>query len=314
MFRLRRLTCGLWLRVFGNGLVLWRIGRGNPKLAGGAVTHIGFAIMILGVIASSSFDNPLSDAGAVGGRPNFVLNKGETKNVEGYTVTYTGREPNERGRDQYILNITTPNGRTFQSKPVVYKSNKDQWIQHPDVRVGLNTDLFVAVTPKAMVAGDTPTSTQGGEFTLGRGQNRTLGGGEYQLVFENYNINVESDLVPQDSTEIAVAAILNLTRTSTGETRQLQPIYLVLKDGRQQFIQNRMGDWGLTFTFAGMNVNEGTANFIVEGIDVGDDDWVVVQAYEKPLINLVWIGIIMLSFGFGIAIVRRIQDVTSTRG
>ena len=38
-------------------------------------------------------------------------------------------------------------------------------------------------------------------------------------------------------------------------------------------------------------------------------DWLVVQAYEKPLINLVWIGIIILSLGFVLAIYRRTAEL-----
>ena len=134
-----------------------------------------------------------------------------------------------------------------------------------------------------------------------------LGNSEYRLEFQDFNVNVDSELVP-DSVAIAVAANLNLTRMDTGEKRELGPIYLVLEDGRQQFIQNRIGDWGITVTCSGMNVNNGSANFIIEGVEVGAEDWVVVQAYVKPFINLVWIGIILLSIGFFISMARRIQD------
>ena len=60
--------------------------------------------------------------------------------------------------------------------------------------------------------------------------------------------------------------------------------------------------------FSGMNVNNGSANFVVEGVTVSAEDWVVVQAFVKPFINLVWIGIILLSIGFFISMYRRIQD------
>jgi len=46
-------------------------------------------------------------------------------------------------------------------------------------------------------------------------------------------------------------------------------------------------------------------------VDVMPEDWVVVQAYSKPLISLVWIGIIVLSIGFMISIARRIRDIVA---
>ena len=55
-----------------------------------------------------------------------------------------------------------------------------------------------------------------------------------------------------------------------------------------------------------MDVNSGEINLVVEGIE---EDWIVVQAYEKPAISLVWIGIILLTLGFLLALVRRVGEV-----
>ncbi len=294
--------------LYGNTAVLWRIGRGNARLAGGAITHIGFMIMMLGVIASSGFNNPIANSDLDGtDRENFVVSLGETRNVEGYEVTYRGKDFNAEGRPQYILDFVDTRGRTFTMKPVVYQSNKEQWIQNPDVQMYFEHDVFVAVTPSVMLESNTSSESDGASISLSKSESVPLGNDEYQLVFQDFDVNVDSELVP-DSVAIAVAARLSLTSKATGEVRTLNPIYLVLEDGRQQFIQNRVGDWGITVTFSGMNVNNGSANFIVEGAKVGAEDWIVVQAYEKPFINLVWIGIIMLSIGFFISMARRIQD------
>jgi cytochrome c-type biogenesis protein CcmF len=58
-----------------------------------------------------------------------------------------------------------------------------------------------------------------------------------------------------------------------------------------------------------MNVDNGSINLFVEGVDVTPEDWIVVQAYEKPLINLLWVGILILTAGFGLATFRRAEDV-----
>ncbi|MDX1547383.1 MAG: cytochrome c biogenesis protein CcsA, partial [Rhodothermales bacterium] len=120
---------------YGNGLVLWRIARGNPKMAGGALAHVGLALTILGIISSGAFSDALTDAAPAEERENFVLERGEPRTVEGYRIEYTGAVPAERGRTRYVLHFTDPAGRDFTVRPVVYKSNKDQWIQHPEVKV-----------------------------------------------------------------------------------------------------------------------------------------------------------------------------------
>jgi cytochrome c-type biogenesis protein CcmF len=62
-----------------------------------------------------------------------------------------------------------------------------------------------------------------------------------------------------------------------------------------------------------MDANSGKATFAVEGVDVMPENWVVVQAYTKPLISVLWIGIIVLSLGFVVSIARRVQDIRFRR-
>lgn len=295
--------------LYGNGLVLWRIARGNPKLAGGALAHVGFAIMVLGIIFSSGFSEPLARGTGVQigeARDNFVLTRGETRLVHGYQVTYSGQERTDRGWPQYVLDFVDPKGRSFTVRPVVYKSSKDQWIQHPDHEIYPDKDVFVAVTPSVMFESAAEDGEKKGELTLARGDSTVLGHNEFAIKFVNFETDIEADVLP-DSTEIGVAALLDVTHLESGITRRLSPIYLIMEDRSQQYLQNRVDDWGLTVTFTGMNVDSGTINLFIEGTTVTPEDWIVVQAYEKPLINLLWFGIIILTFGFGLAVYRRSQ-------
>lgn len=297
--------------LFGNGMVLWRIGRGNPRMAGGAITHVGFAIMILGIVFSSGLGSPLpqlnsfqtaSDAQNEA-RENFVLAQGETRRVNGYEVTYSHREQNERGRGQYILTMTDPQGRDFTLRPVAYQGAGDQWFLHPDVKAFVEKDIFVAVTPREATGVDDLN-----ELQLARGDSTILGNNEYALVFEGFDLNMDPEEMAE-APEVAVGANLRMTNLKTDETRALKPVYIVLKDGTQRFVEYGVSDWGLRVAFTGMNVDSGKISLRFEGIKVAPDDWVVVQAYEKPFISLLWIGIIMLTGGFCVSIVRRTKDI-----
>ncbi|PSQ65529.1 MAG: cytochrome C assembly protein, partial [Bacteroidetes bacterium QH_2_64_74] len=90
-------------------------------------------------------------------------------------------------------------------------------------------------------------------------------------------------------------------------------IYVVMNDNSQQYVENRVADWDLRMSFTEMDANSGKATFAVEGVDVMPDNWVVVQAYTKPLISVLWIGIIVLSVGFVVSIARRVQDIRFRR-
>jgi len=275
---------------------------------------------MLGIVASSGFSRALTAQNGVEmptvsgtNRDNFVLARGETKTRGGYTVRYTGREKTGAGHDRYLLDVQH-GSRRFTMNPVVYQSAKGQWIQHPDVASFVEQDLFAAVTPAAMF--DPPegdTTRKGGAFTLAPGDSLVLGDDAFRVRFEGFETTPPVQAfegVRRDSVEVALAARVALTNLKTGETRSLTPVYFVMKDGRQQFVQNRLVDWDLALAFGGLNVETSEASFVVDGVAVTPEDWIVVQAYEKPFIGVLWLGITLLSFGFVVAFVRRIGDVS----
>ncbi len=301
--------------LFGNSMVLWRVGRGNLKMAGGAAAHVGFALLVLGLITSSGFNNPLVRASGVAigdSRDNFVLTRSETRSVGGYQVTYRGQDMTPRNRPEYILDFVDPKGREYTLRPVVYRSNQDQWIQHPDLKLFVEKDLYVSVTPSAMFETDEERAQKGGELALAPGDSTIIGNRQYAISLKGFDTAVTSDLLP-DSTDIAISANLEIVDLQSNVRRELRPIYVIMQDRTQQFIQNRIRDWDLTVTFTGLDVETGKANFLLEGVDVMPEDWIVVQAYEKPFINVLWVGFLIMTFGMGLSVYRRGRDVQFNR-
>ena len=47
---------------------------------------------------------------------------------------------------------------------------------------------------------------------------------------------------------------------------------------------------------------------LVDGVGEAAPDWIVVQAYRKPFINLLWFGIMLISVGFVMSIFRRVGE------
>jgi cytochrome c-type biogenesis protein CcmF len=317
--------------LFGNGLVLWRILRGNPRMAGGAIAHVGLAITVLGIIASSGFDRALPRLGTTPSadeeqmpRENFVVAKNQSRLINGYRVTYSGKTTTERGRGKYIIDVTDPKGRSYTLTPVAYQGSGDQWFMHPDVKAFLEKDIFLSVTPKEATGMGSEDGPPGGEFQLSRGDSTMLGDREFAVAFDGFTVlkgpeqmrDVTPEAVPERvpaEAKMAVGANLRVTNLETRETRSMMPVYLVMGDNSQQYLETRVGDWDLRMAFTEMNVNNGKATFAVEGVDVMPEDWVVVQAYTKPLISLLWVGIIVMTVGFVVAIGRRVQDIRFRR-
>ena len=300
--------------LWGNLSVMARVGRGNAKMVGGSLTHVGFGVLLLGIFASSVFNDPISDGNGTdvqGNRENVVVPLGRTVAADGYTWTYTGQDVNEDGRPVYLMDVRDRAGREFQTRNVVYKDGRDQWIQHPDVREGVTKDLYVAVFPSAM--SENPAEGQA-EATLVQGDSVRLAtpahDHAYTVTFEAYDLEVDLEAagLDRDSVDLAVAARLAVTNEATGETRTLRPVYVITKDNVQQYVQNRATDWQLGVAFAGMVVDEGAIRLAFDGATVAQDDWLVVQAYEKPFISLLWLGTGLLGLGFGVSFARRLGE------
>ncbi len=289
---------------FGNAAVLVRIARGNLRLAGGALAHVGLGIAIIGIITSAGFSNPISNAPPGSDRDNFVLERDRPLEVEGYRVMYAGTEPGKRGHTRFVLSFTDPRGHDFTLKPVAYKSNSGQWIQHPDLKLFVEKDIFVAVTPREMANPDGADET-----VLARGDSVLVGDGAFSIRFDAFDTT--PDLEPflsereRDRIEIAVGARLTVRHVPSGRVSEHVPLYLIGTDRSVRTLAAEHTDMQIRFTR--MHVETGEITLTLTG--VAGPDWVIVQAFEKPVISLVWIGIILLTLGFLLSVVRRIKDV-----
>jgi len=165
-----------WFAVFGNGAIIFYLLVRKPKLIGGALNHIGFGVLLLGIIASSVYTQPILDQRAADynkrvatgtvfdeeGFPvtqpveMFTLNIDQPKLVndrwmvtyEGYNVSDTPRP----GQQSYRVKFEPVNGGSpFYMDPVVYpmlttsSSTSVEWSVDPHVKSGLFNDIYFYV-------------------------------------------------------------------------------------------------------------------------------------------------------------------------
>jgi cytochrome c-type biogenesis protein CcmF len=105
-----------------------------------------------------------------------------------------------------------------------------------------------------------------------------------------------------DSADIAVKASIKVK----GEYQDYisEPIFIIRNRmiGR---IPDEVRDLGIQFTL--MNIHPETGEFTI-GISTRQKDYIILKALEKPLINVLWIGTLLLVTGFVIALIRRARD------
>ncbi|MFU8812913.1 MAG: cytochrome c biogenesis protein CcsA [Balneolaceae bacterium] len=165
-----------WFAVFGNLSIMIDLIRRKPSLIGGTLNHVGFGVLLLGIIASSVYTEPLLDRDAANFNARVAM--GEVYDEEGFPVTqpremfllelnrpklindrwmvtYEGYELSDSprmGQQNYRLRFEpVEGGRSFMMEPEVYPmlttSSMDniEWAVDPHVRTGLTRDVYLYV-------------------------------------------------------------------------------------------------------------------------------------------------------------------------
>ncbi|MEM9856732.1 MAG: cytochrome c-type biogenesis CcmF C-terminal domain-containing protein, partial [Bacteroidota bacterium] len=112
------------------------------------------------------------------------------------------------------------------------------------------------------------------------------------------------DLAPDD---VAIKGYLSIE----GEEKEYQanPVFLI-KDGMVGRIPDEIEDLGLKVTLMSIHPDE---NKFVIGANTRQKDWIILKAMEKPLINVLWAGTLILMIGFGVAVTRRYTEFKRMR-
>lgn len=174
-----------WFGLIGNAQVLYHLSKTNKTVLGGTLSHIGFAVMLLGVLASSAFDRPLLDAKTI--NYNQAISEGKVLDSEGfplqnhieyielkrdepkiingkYQISYEGfdyTDQSRQGQHAYTIRISRFNPKkadsNVQSKylyPEVYPMSTGSsinWSVDVDVLAGLFSDVYLYVAGSSYV-------------------------------------------------------------------------------------------------------------------------------------------------------------------
>src|SRR5699024_8192574 len=74
-----------WFSVVGNAIIMIRLIKKKPMLIGGTLSHLGFATLLIGILASSAYDSHLLDEQTE--RYNEAIKAGTIKDDQGFPKT-----------------------------------------------------------------------------------------------------------------------------------------------------------------------------------------------------------------------------------
>ena len=125
---------------------------------------------------------------------------------------------------------------------------------------------------------------------------------DYVTTLESVDRVFEIDGITLGEADVAVKAKIRVQ----GEKGEYfaEPIFLI-RDKMVGRIPDEIRDLGLRITL--LNIHPESGEFSI-GLNTRQKDWVVIKAVEKPLINVLWIGTLVVMAGFGIAMTRRVRE------
>jgi cytochrome c-type biogenesis protein CcmF len=308
--------------AISNALYISIILKNNFKFAGGSLAHTGFALMIVGMLISSSNKVVISDS-KVNGITVPVSEDAKNKKTEDptenltlirdlptrmgeYEVTYrSDSSGNETGRKFYSLHFDKKGKdkktiEQFVVKPDVYIMKGNNMSSNPDTKSYLTKDVFTYIS-FAMNEKENKDTASFKEFIIGEGEKGFYRNGYFILNSVVKNPNNEK----YHSNEGDVSLMADVTFVSKDSMHyRAMPMIKADNLGIMQ-IDDTVYAQNLYVRFAGVSENHKIKLAIKESESL--IDFVTVKSYVFPYINLVWLGLIIMAFGIILSMVKRAE-------
>jgi cytochrome c-type biogenesis protein CcmF len=311
------LTAGLFA-VFANLHYFMKVIKGKVRLAGSSIAHIGFALILVGALISTSKKQTISqntsskNVASLGenfnAQKSLLLTKGDTLQMGNYFVTYKGKE--RKGidvffnMDYFTKDETGKFVKAFELSPMVQDNPRMGQASNPDTKHFLDRDIYTHITYADLTDTREAKKDAYKEPTNFIGHvNDTIFAENAIILIENITTNLtEQEYANTDSTLI-VTAVLKATDIN-GKTYKAYPRY-ILKNNAVMPDAFELNELGLKFIFWKINPEEGSIEIQLSEKVSNTKEFVVLEAYEFPYINILWIGSLAMIIGTIIAILER---------
>ncbi|OCX53692.1 cytochrome C biogenesis protein [Mucilaginibacter sp. PPCGB 2223] len=333
------LMIGAVYSVMANAKILADVFKGKIKLAGSAVAHIGFGLLLIGAVISASTSSVISinNTGTSYGsefarqgnnpRENIMLYRNEPVQMGPYLVTYLTDSvalPNHFFKVDYKrMGSDGKVKEEFVLKPNVQANRKMGLVPSPDTRHYLFHDVYTHVSMANIKFDDEMTGEGNGGHDeasddknydppilheVAVGDSIPYRDGVIYLKGINKNATVQ-DIKLKDN-DVSVGAELEIH--THGNVYKSEPVYMI-KDGSSFDFARRVPDAGLKLRFSKIIPGKTPADFKFE-ISVyqqpeSKKPYIVMKAIEFQDINFFWSGTIIMVIGFLLSIFRRNKEL-----
>jgi cytochrome c-type biogenesis protein CcmF len=358
----------LWSGLFSlisNGKILWFLARQKFSIAGGALSHVGLAIMLIGVLFSAGYSKVVSlnrSGFAISNKveqftkddnkenkENLPLWLGQGAQMQDYLVTYKGRKIELRGHKGYFnkkdfeiiegdfhaialkdieqegqkiakkgdtltvepennyyeLEFKNAEGKSVSLFPRWQVNPKMGTAISPDVKHAWNHDIYtyVSLDPRlAAEAGEEKQWSQSVAATVSIGDTIYLN--DFVAILHDVTRVTNVENVTLGENDAAVQANFEVLGKNFQQFT-LSPTFII-KDGMVAMPAFESEETGIKIKFTEINPKTQQFSFTY---NTTQQDLIIIKALEKPYINLVWIGSILIFIGLFVSTFRRTEKM-----
>ncbi len=280
-------------------------------------------------------------------RDNLLLFINEPRSMAGYDIEYRGERVEPRHKGGYVnkndIELTLDPFKVVAKKDIIFSGEKlyqvkdtfeiypentyyeielrkdgkvaaslfprvqinpamGGFLASPDIKRKATRDLYTHVS-LPMNREEEPEWEKLEEVKVKAGEEFFINS-KYAATLQEINRIEEIEGVTLAQQDVAVQAKINIQ--GEHEVFIADPIFLIKDKTQVGRLPSEINDLGVKITL--LNILPETNEFLL-GINSRQKDWVVIKALEKPLINVLWLGTLVLMIGFAMAMVRRFSDL-----
>ncbi len=295
--------------------------KGKIFKSGAAIAHIGFALLLVGALISTSKKVVLSKNTAqrkVSGlgadfddKKSILLTMGDTLPMGPYLITYKNKR--REGINVYFdvdyLRLNNDNKPEFDFTLVPHVQDNPRMGKAPEpaTRHYLDKDVYTHVT-YADLEVDT-SKVKKDAFATAKNYVGHMGDTIFSsnaiIVIDSLRTNLSKKEYEKNDSLLEVTAVLRCVDVRS-RVFMAYPKFII-KNNVVIPIEDVVDELGLKLVFWKINPEEGNIEITMSEKLSNNKDFIVMEAYVFPYINILWLGSLTMAIGTFIAIRERIR-------
>ncbi len=304
--------------------------KGKIKVAGGSIAHVGFGLMMIGVLVSSvnkkvlsvnnsgtgyfaetTADGKVDQTAKTNNKENILLVKNKKTMFADGKLRATFRNVSEEKPNKYFevkYDVLDEKGQirdSFILKPNSQNNPKMGLISNPDTRHFLTRDIFTHITYESSMEEQVEKEFENfATDTVRIGESFPTADGNRQLTLQKINV-LEAPGATQRLHLQAEIIVSNL-----GDTFIARPEFI--SEDQIRFKESVINQAGVMVLFDRVIQDPNDPKSMLFVISSATRkpimDYIILKAIEFPYINLLWLGTFVLIFGFTLSIIQRFKE------